>query len=119
MPLMNIEEECKTQFGCENGPCPSCGLEGGCCKKGIKGCGCNGKSGGENRYECTDIRGMELLTVPQNRHNKFISNFEPNQYKSMHVSIQSSQTKVKIAGGDARKRKVNVNGVGQKDGVAD
>ena len=49
----------------------------------------------------------------------YISNFEPNQYKSLHVSIQSSQTKVKIAGRDARKRKVNVNGVGQKDGVAD
>ena len=37
----------------------------------------------------------------------------------MHVSIQSSQTKVKIAGRDARKPKVDVNGVGQKDGVAD
>ena len=65
---MNIGEECKTQFGCENGPCPSCGVEGGCCKKGIKGCGCNGISGGENRYECTDIGGMELLTVSKNRH---------------------------------------------------
>ena len=68
MPLMNIGEECKTHLGCENGPCPSCGLEGGCCKKGIKGCGCNGKSGGENRYECTDIGGMELLTLSKNRH---------------------------------------------------
>ena len=37
----------------------------------------------------------------------------------MHVSIQSSQTKVKIAGRDARKHKVDVNGVGQKDGAAD
>ena len=58
MPLMNIGEECKIQFGCENGPCPSCGMKGGCCKKGLKGCGCNGIYGGENRFECTDITSM-------------------------------------------------------------
>ena len=81
MPLMNIGEECNTQFGCENGPCPSCGEEGLCCKKGIKRCGCNGISGGENRYECTDITGIESLIVRQNRYIHIISNFEPNQYK--------------------------------------
>ena len=81
MPLMNIGEECNTQFGCENGPCPSCGVEGLCCKKGIKRCGCNGISGGENRYECTDITGIESLIVRQNRYIHIISNFDPNQYK--------------------------------------
>merc|ERR1712061_664217 len=53
MPLMNIGEECKARFGCENGHCPSCGRVGMCCKKGVTGCGCSGRVGGETRYECT------------------------------------------------------------------
>ena len=85
---MNIGEECEIQFGCKNGPCPSCGMKGGCCKKGRKGCGCNGIYGGENRSECTDITSMELLILSQNKYikffilDKFISNLEPNRYRN-------------------------------------
>ena len=42
-----------------------------------------------------------------------------SHYIQKNYQQQPSQTKVKIAGGVARKCKVNVNGVGQKDGVAD
>ena len=60
---MNIGEECKAQFGCENGHCPSCGRDGLCCKKGVTGCGCSGRVGGETRYECTRDAGMNIYRV--------------------------------------------------------
>ena len=60
---MNIGEECKAQFGCENGHCPSCGRDGLCCKKGVTGCGCSGRVGGGTRYECTRDAGMNIYRV--------------------------------------------------------
>ena len=42
-----------------------------------------------------------------------------SHYMQENYQQQPSETKVKIAGGDARKNKVDVNGVGQKDGAAD
>ena len=62
-PLMNIGEECKTQFGCENGHCPSCGFEGLCCRKDVTGCGCSGLVGGETRHECTRDAGMTIYNI--------------------------------------------------------
>ena len=65
-PLMNIGEECKTQFGCENGHCPSCGFEGLCCRKDVTGCGCSGLVGGETRHECTRDAGMTIYNIFRN-----------------------------------------------------
>ena len=57
LPLANIGEECKSQYGCEEGPCASCGSEGLCCKKGSSGSGCSGLVGGTTRHECTGHKG--------------------------------------------------------------
>ena len=65
-PLMNIGEECKSQFGCENGHCPSCGFEGLCCRKDVTGCGCSGLVGGETRHECTRDAGMTIYSIFRN-----------------------------------------------------
>ena len=60
---MNIGKECKTQFGCKDGKCSSCGRDGVCCRKDVTGCGCSGRVGGEARHECTRDAGMSIYSI--------------------------------------------------------
>ena len=41
----------------KSGPCSGCGYNGMCCMKGISLNGCDGRSGGNDRYECTERPG--------------------------------------------------------------
>ena len=46
----------------KSGPCSACGYNGMCCKKGMSINGCDGKIGGNWKYECTEMPGKYTKT---------------------------------------------------------
>ena len=104
---MNIGEECKTQFGCENGYCPSCGREGLCCKKGITGCGCSGRVGGETRHECTRDAGMIICGILRYFATIYL---EPLQYTCFFNYIKITDVQNEGEGGCWKKCNVGRGG---------
>ena len=50
--------EClNTHCNGKSGPCSACGYNGMCCMKGFPLHGCDGRSGGNVQYECTEMPG--------------------------------------------------------------